>query len=159
MLRLALILALLLAAGVPTVDAQVSSAEPAQSTAKKTASGSAPAATQPTTNSSKLQVTQISPPQPKARNGDTLFVFYTGKLANGTVFDSNEGGQLFRFILGSGQVIKGWDQGLIGTEVGEKVHLVIPSSLAYGPSQHASIPANSTLYFDVQVVGLVRLPQ
>lgn len=112
------------------------------------------ATTQPT-----VQIKEITPAKPTAQPGDTLFVTYTGKLENGNVFDTNVGGRLFRFVLGTGEVIKGWDQGMVGMGVGEKLRLVIPPELGYGKTAHGQIPANSTLIFDVELVGLARLPK
>ena len=117
------------------------------------------AAAQVATTQQTVEIKQLAPPQSGAKNGDTLFVIYTGKLTNGTVFDSNAGGRLFRFNLGEGSVIKGWDQGLLGMQVGEKRQIIIPPSLGYGPTAHGSIPANSTLTFDIELVGLVRVPK
>ncbi|XP_051537267.1 peptidyl-prolyl cis-trans isomerase FKBP2-like isoform X2 [Myxocyprinus asiaticus] len=69
----------------------------------------------------------------KSRKGDVLNMHYTGKLEDGTEFDSSiPRNQPFTFTLGTGQVIKGWDQGLLGMCEGEKRKLVIPSELGYG---------------------------
>uniref|UniRef100_A0A3B3YW92 peptidylprolyl isomerase n=1 Tax=Poecilia mexicana TaxID=48701 RepID=A0A3B3YW92_9TELE len=69
----------------------------------------------------------------KSRKGDVLNMHYTGKLEDGTEFDSSiPRGQPFTFTLGTGQVIKGWDQGLLGMCEGEKRKLVIPAELGYG---------------------------
>jgi len=94
-----------------------------------------------------------------SKNGDVLVMNYTGRLVNGTVFDSNVDPkfghvQPFRFTLGSGQVIKGWDEGLVGMKVGEKKTLTITPDKGYGDMQVGSIPANSTLIFDVELVGI-----
>jgi FKBP-type peptidyl-prolyl cis-trans isomerase len=92
----------------------------------------------------------------EAKAGDTLSVKYTGKLTDGTIFDSTDkhGGQPFSFTLGAGQVIEGWDQGLVGMKVGGERELTIPSDLAYGDQATGSIPANSTLIFTVQLVSI-----
>jgi FKBP-type peptidyl-prolyl cis-trans isomerase len=95
-----------------------------------------------------------------AQPGDMLFVNYRGRLENGKEFDSSYNrGQPFKLgKLGSGQVIKGWDEGLVGMTVGEKRQLIVPPALGYGDKpQGSNIPANSTLIFDVELVGLVRL--
>ncbi|MFA5773607.1 MAG: FKBP-type peptidyl-prolyl cis-trans isomerase [Candidatus Paceibacterota bacterium] len=94
-----------------------------------------------------------------AKNGDVLVMNYTGRLTNGTVFDSNvlpKFGHIepFKFTLGAGQVIKGWDEGLIDMKVGEKKTLTIPPEKGYGAQAVSSIPANSTLIFDVELVGI-----
>ncbi len=94
-----------------------------------------------------------------AKVGDTLIMNYTGRLIDGTVFDSNVDAkfnhvQPFTFVLGAGQVIAGWDEGLVGMKVGEKKTLTIPPEKAYGNRAIGSIPANSTLIFDVELVGI-----
>lgn len=86
--------------------------------------------------------------------GDTLTVHYTGSLTSGSVFDSSVGRTPFSFRLGAGQVIAGWDQGLVGMRVGGKRRLTIPPSLGYGSQAVGSIPANSTLRFDVELLSI-----
>lgn len=87
--------------------------------------------------------------------GDTISVRYTGTLKNGTIFDSNADGikPEFSFQLGAGRVIKGWDTGLLGVNVGDVVLLSIPADQAYGANATGSIPANSPLNFQVEVLG------
>lgn len=91
-----------------------------------------------------------------AKDGQCLVMKYYGSLATtGAVFDENfTKTSAFAFVLGSGQVIKGWDQGLAGMKVGGTRRLVIPASLAYGSQAQGSIPANSDLVF---VVKLLRI--
>lgn len=84
--------------------------------------------------------------------GKMVSVHYTGKLLNGTVFDSSAGGNPIDFVLGVGQVIPGWDEGIALMKEGGEATLIIPSSLAYGPSGSGPIPPYSTLVFDVQLV-------
>ncbi len=89
-------------------------------------------------------------------SGATVVVHYTGWLMNGTKFDSSvDRGQPFEFSLGKGQVIKGWDEGLSTMKIGGKRRLVIPPSLGYGPAgSPPTIPPNSTLVFDVELLGV-----
>ena len=89
-----------------------------------------------------------------AASGDTLTVNYTGSLTNGTVFDTSVGRAPFSFRLGAGQVIQGWDQGLIGMRVGGKRRLTIPPNLAYGSQGQGSIPGNATIKLDVDLLSI-----
>ena len=90
----------------------------------------------------------------RADIGMSVSVHYTGKLEDGTVFDSSiPRGQPFTFTLGAGQVIKGWDLGVEGMTVGEKRNLIIPPHLGYGVrGAGATIPPNATLIFDVELL-------
>ncbi len=83
--------------------------------------------------------------------GDTVTVSYVGSFTNGTVFDS---GTLPPFRVGTGSVIKGFDDGIIGMRVGGKRHLIIPPNLGYGSQANGPIPANSTLVFDVTLLAI-----
>ncbi len=97
-----------------------------------------------------------------AKTGDTVAMNYTGRLADGTVFDSNVDPkfnhvQPFIFTLGAGQVIPGWDKGIVGMKVGEKKTLVIPPADAYGAAGAGGvIPPNATLTFDVELLGIKK---
>jgi FKBP-type peptidyl-prolyl cis-trans isomerase len=87
--------------------------------------------------------------------GKKISVNYVGTLADGTKFDSSyDRNQPFEFTLGAGQVIAGWDQGVAGMKVGGKRKLVIPPSLGYGSQANGSIPANSTLTFEVELLAV-----
>lgn len=94
--------------------------------------------------------------EPKSKNNDMLTMHYTGKLVDGTKFDSShDREQPFTFQLGVGQVIKGWDLGLTKMCVGEKRRLTIPASLAYGDRGAGNvIPGGATLVFDVELLNV-----
>jgi rhodanese-related sulfurtransferase len=109
------------------------------------------------TSASELEITTLSAGTGKvAELGMKVKVHYTGTLLNGTIFDSSiPRKKPFEFILGKGQVIKGWEQGILGMKVGEKRKLFIPSELAYGEKgAGASIPPNSELIFDVELIDI-----
>lgn len=89
--------------------------------------------------------------------GDSVAVHYTGWLADGTEFDSSLGGEPFTFVLGAGQVIRGWEEGVTGMSPGEQRRLIIPPDLAYGEQGFGnSIPPGATLTFDVELVAFGR---
>ncbi|KAJ1504422.1 FK506-binding protein 2A [Coelomomyces lativittatus] len=92
----------------------------------------------------------------KSKNGDRIYVHYTGTLTDGTEFDSSLKRKLpFDFVLGQGKVIRGWDQGLINRCPGDKIKLKIPPNLGYGQrGSPPTIPANAHLIFDIQVVSV-----
>jgi FKBP-type peptidyl-prolyl cis-trans isomerase FkpA len=110
--------------------------------------------------------------KPKPMAGDTVFVNYTGKLLNGKIFDSSiqadavKGGlsqpgrtyEPIKFVVGTGQVIKGWDEGLLLVNEGGKATLVIPSALAYGEQGGGDvIPPFSPLVFNVEITKVIRI--
>jgi FKBP-type peptidyl-prolyl cis-trans isomerase len=117
----------------------------------------APGAPRPPAPTSLEKVDEVVGNGRQANAGDAVNVQYTGTLLDGTQFDSSydHGGEPFKFTLGQGQVIKGWDEGVVGMRVGGKRRLRIPSELAYG--SHGSppaIPADAALVFDVELVSI-----
>ena len=123
-------------------------------------------ATQPTTRPaagnkvvtpSGLSITVVEEAKnPGAMPGDIIWMHYTGRLADGKQFDSSVGQKPFKFTLGTGEVIKGWDEGVVGMKVGEKRTLVVPPALGYGPDGQGPIPGNATLTFDIEMIGMAR---
>jgi FKBP-type peptidyl-prolyl cis-trans isomerase len=92
-----------------------------------------------------------------AKEGSRVLVHYTGWLTNGKKFDSSvDAGQPFKFTIGNGEVIKGWEEGITGMKAGGKRQLRIPPSLGYGAegTPGGPIPPNAALIFDVQLLGV-----
>ena len=104
----------------------------------------------------KIETTQEGTGEKVTKAGDTISVHYTGKLEDGTKFDSSvDRGTPFEFTIGEGQVIAGWEQGLLDMKVGEKRTLTIPSEMGYGAQGAGGIiPPNATLIFDVELMGI-----
>lgn len=93
----------------------------------------------------------------EANTGDTVQMHYVGRLVDGKQFDTScTRGDTFEFQLGGGQVIQGWDSGILGMKVGGVRRMIIPANLAYGPSAQGEIPANSALVFDVELMGVTK---
>ena len=91
---------------------------------------------------------------PLVTNGQTLNVKYTGWLADGTEFDSNETlSTNYVFILGNGDVIPGWDEGIPGMHVGGKRQLVLPPTLGYGAYGYGPIPGNAVIVFNIEIIS------
>ena len=91
----------------------------------------------------------------EAKSGDTITVNYLGTLTNGAKFDSSyDRNQPFTTQIGVGQVIKGWDEGMVGMKIGGKRKLIIPASLGYGSQDMGTIPPNSTLIFEVELLNV-----
>ncbi len=88
--------------------------------------------------------------------GQVAVVHYTGKFESGEEFDSSlkAGRSPFQFVVGAGQVISGWDEGVVGMKVGGKRKLVIPPELGYGPEDYGPIPGGSTLIFEVELLSI-----
>jgi FKBP-type peptidyl-prolyl cis-trans isomerase len=139
---------LLSLAGGQTTPAHKTAAKPA-------ATGPSKVTGEPTKTASGLEYWDIKVGTGAvAQTGMHVKVDYTGWLTNGKKFDSSVGtGHPYELTLGAGQVIKGWDEGIIGMKVGGKRQLRIPPDLAYGAKGFSTlIPPNSTLIFDVQLV-------
>lgn len=120
--------------------------------------------TLPSSSAPYSQVDLLNGTGAEAAAGNTLTVNYTGWLYDpskpdnkGLQFDSSVGGDPFLFILGTQSVIAGWDRGLVGMKVGGIRRLVIPPSLGYGDIRNHSIPAYSTLVFEIELVE-VKVP-
>jgi FKBP-type peptidyl-prolyl cis-trans isomerase len=109
------------------------------------------------TTAQKLDITDVVEGNgAQARPGDTVTVHYVGSLEDGTKFDSSrDRGQPFEFKIGSGQIIKGFERGVVGMKVGGVRRLVIPPDLAYGrKGQPPVIPPNATLMFEIELIGV-----
>jgi FKBP-type peptidyl-prolyl cis-trans isomerase len=91
----------------------------------------------------------------RARLGKTVSVHYTGTLTDGTKFDSSvDRGQPYEFRLGTDTIIQGWNEGIVGMQVGGKRKLIVPPSLGYGAQGKGKIPPNATLIFEIELLGV-----
>ncbi len=121
--------------------------------------GTSPVDAKPKLTALGIKDTKVGKGAP-AKTGDTVYVAYIGKLGDGKVFDNSEDHNSefpFAVKLGGGQVIQGWDQGLIGMKVGGERDLAIPSALGYGDSAAAGgvIPPNSDLFFHIKLLDFI----
>lgn len=103
----------------------------------------------------KVEVLTEGTGEQVSKSGDSLTVHYTGTLTDGTKFDSSvDRGTPFTFTVGVGQVIQGWDQGMLNMKVGEKRKLTIPYNLGYGEDGYGPIPPKATLIFEVELLKI-----
>ncbi len=151
---LAGMLALVLAACGPAETIPASEAEGGVSTA-----GSGEAGESILTESGLEYIELEAGTGPAPQPGDLVKVHYTGTLEDGTEFDSSIGREPIEFPLGQGFVIPGWEEGIAMMREGGKARLIIPPELAYGEIERPGIPANSTLYFDVELVSVSPPPE
>ncbi len=109
-----------------------------------------------TKTDSGLEYEDIKPGEGASpQTGQVVVVHYVGTLTNGTKFDSSrDRGRPFEFIIGVGQVIKGWDEGVASMKVGGTRNLTIPPDLGYGKSGVGPIPPNATLQFEVELLAI-----
>ncbi len=103
----------------------------------------------------QIEDTVVGPGE-EAKEGDTVEVHYTGKLTDGTVFDSSKDrGQTFSFTIGEGSVIDGWEKGVPGMKVGGTRILTIPADMGYGEyGVPGAIPGGATLIFEVELISI-----
>jgi peptidylprolyl isomerase len=132
--------------------------KPTTTTKKKPMSepATSPSGSEPVTTASGLKYQEVKVGTGATpATGQTVEVHYTGTLENGTKFDSSrDRGQTFKFQIGVGEVIKGWDEGLSTMKVGGRRNLIIPPDLGYGARGAGGvIPPNATLLFDVELIG------
>jgi FKBP-type peptidyl-prolyl cis-trans isomerase len=91
------------------------------------------------------------------KKGDRISVHYTGKFLNGKVFDSSiPRKEAFEFTVGAGEVISGWDEGVVDMKIGGKRRLILPPNLAYGPGGNGTIPPDSVLDFDIELLKILN---
>ncbi len=125
------------------------------------AAGCSPSPTSPANGAPYSQTDVVLGTGAAAAVGNTVGVNYTGWLYDvsqpaqqGAQFDASTPGTPFSFTLGDGQVIQGWEQGVVGLQIGGVRRLVIPPSLAYGDTRHGMIPPNATLVFQITLVSV-----
>lgn len=141
------------------VPAEVAPADAAPAATAETsataAGGTAAAGNETTLPGGTVYVDEVVGTGAEATQGSTVSVHYTGTLTDGTKFDSSrDRNRPFSFTIGEGGVIKGWEEGVAGMKVGGKRKLTIPADQAYGERQTGPIPPNSTLMFDIELLGV-----
>src|SRR5690349_18262214 len=108
-----------------------------------------------TTSSGLKYVDEVVGSGDRARLGKTVSVNYTGTLTDGTKFDSSfDAGKPLEFRLGTDTIIQGWNEGIVGMQVGGKRKLIIPPQLGYGAQGKGKIPPNATLIFEIELLGV-----
>lgn len=155
-IALAASLVLVVACGSSNKETTTPSVSP-KATATQAGGGPPPVSAQATVTASGLKMIDIKIGSgDEAQKGKTVSVHYTGWLADGTKFDSSlDRGQPLSFVLGAGQMIPGFDEGVAGMRVGGERRLIIPPNLAYGAQgRPPQIPANAELTFDIQLVSV-----
>ena len=141
----------------PTSTAPSSTASASSTAGSDSSLGAMSTAPSSTSNSAGLQIKDIKVGiGAAAKAGDTITVDYTGWLTDGTKFDSSiDRNQPFKFVLGNGEVIEGWDKGVAGMKVGGTRQLIIPPALAYGEQGvTGAIPVNATLKFEIKLLAI-----
>ncbi len=152
-----LIAALVFLIGVAVWLAIVSHRRSNNNTLDTNQASNAPTTNTTTPTATKLEITdEVVGTGTEAKTGDSVTVNYIGTLADGTKFDSSyDRSEPFSFTLGAGQVIKGWDEGIIGMKEGGKRKLVIPAPLGYGSQGFPpTIPGGATLIFEVELLSV-----
>lgn len=113
--------------------------------------------TMPNTGELIIEDTKEGAGDAVVESGDNIVIHYTGTLTDGTKFDSSvDRNEPFQTQIGVGQVIAGWDEGIIGMKVNGKRKLTIPPHMAYGEGGSGSIPPNSTLIFEVELIEILK---
>ncbi|GMV84723.1 MAG: hypothetical protein AMXMBFR80_05810 [Dehalococcoidia bacterium] len=144
------------AAGTPTSAASATTTTGGSPSPAASATGGPMTLQNPTTTPSGLQYEDVVAGTGESpQTGFRVTVHYTGKFLDGKTFDSSvDRGQPFTFVIGVGQVIKGWDEGVATMKVGGKRNLLIPPELAYGSRGQGPIPPNTPLFFEVELLSV-----
>ncbi len=150
------VLTVMLASSACTKKTEESTTETTSNTTAQTTSNTSGTQTGDTGSASKVEIEDMTVGKgAEAVSGKTVTVNYVGTLKDKTKFDSSyDRKEPFSFSLGAGQVIKGWEQGIVGMKVGGKRKLTIPPELAYGDNAVGAIPAKSTLIFEVELLDV-----
>ncbi len=143
-----IILLIIIAAGIFAYAISGRSSTP-DTTMTQTTDTKTPSATE-----LKIEDTKVGTGE-EVKSGDMIVIHYNGTLTDGTKFDSSyDRGEPFETQIGVGQVIQGWDEGVVGMKVGGKRKLTIPPAMGYGERATGPIPANSTLIFEVELMDI-----